>query len=99
MPFHGEATATALARYVSDFLPETAYGVAVIRERTDGETLLGVYGMPGTSGRAKTELALYEALLAHSCGRSRPRTRSTEPSVGGGCASRATGSFAQGAAG
>jgi hypothetical protein len=63
-PLDGDAVATALARYVRDFLPETAYGVAVIREGTDGEALLGVYGKPGRGGRVGAELALYEALLA-----------------------------------
>jgi hypothetical protein len=66
MPLDANAVATALARYVCDLLPETAYGVAVLREGTDGETILGVYGKPGSGGRANTELALYEAFLAHA---------------------------------
>jgi hypothetical protein len=63
-PLDGNAVATALARYVRDFLPETAHGVTVIRLGTDDGALLGVYGKPGGRGRAKAELALYEALLA-----------------------------------
>jgi hypothetical protein len=63
-PLDGNAVATALARYVRDFLPETTHGVTVIRLGTDDGALLGVYGKPGGRGRAKAELALYEALLA-----------------------------------
>jgi hypothetical protein len=62
-PFNGDAVATALARYVRDFLPETAHGVVVIRQEAE-ETLLGVYGKPNERGRARTALALYEALLS-----------------------------------
>jgi hypothetical protein len=63
-PLDGDAVATALARYVRDFLPEAAHGVTVIRRGTDDGALLGVYGKPDSRGRARAELALYEALLA-----------------------------------
>ena len=63
-PLDGDAVATALARYVRDFLPGPTYGVTVIRSVPDGESLLGVYGKPDGGGRAGVELTLYEALLA-----------------------------------
>jgi hypothetical protein len=65
-PLDYDEVATALARYVRDFLPEPAYGVTVIRPPTDGGALLGVYGKPGGRGRARVELALYEVLLANA---------------------------------
>ncbi|HJZ94034.1 MAG TPA: hypothetical protein VKE40_24375 [Gemmataceae bacterium] len=54
--------ATALARYVRDFLPAPAHGVAVIQQDRDQDALLAVYGKSDSGGKA--ELSLYEDLLA-----------------------------------
>jgi hypothetical protein len=62
----GDAVAAALARYVRDFVPGPAHGVAVIRSRADDGALIGVYGKPGRGGGGEVQLALYEALLARA---------------------------------
>lgn len=62
----GAAIAAALARYVRDFVPGPAHGVAVIGSRADDGALIGVYGKPGRSRGGEVELALYEALLVRA---------------------------------
>src|SRR5262245_27893872 len=61
-PLDYNQVATALARYVRDFLPAPAHGVAVIQQDRDQGTLLAVYGK--SDGGGKAELGLYEDLLA-----------------------------------
>jgi hypothetical protein len=60
--FDGDAVATALARYVRDFLPASAHGVTVLRQDPDQGALLAVYGKADDGGR--DDLGLYEDLLA-----------------------------------
>ncbi len=59
---NGDTLATALARYVRDFVPGQCHGVTTIRVGTTGDVTLGVFGKPG--GRdGILELLRYERLL------------------------------------
>ena len=55
-PLNYNQVATALARYVRDFLPAPAHGVAVIQQHRDQGALLAVYGK--SDGGGKAELGL-----------------------------------------